>query len=422
MTRSTRILFFFFFLLSLSGFTQQNGLGNSPYSQYGLGDLIWSGPTRNMGMGGAGVASPGEKFVNILNPSLLVYSKAASFEMAALGQYKVVQSADEWQTATGGSIHYGAFALPLHRRWTASLGLHPVTEISYERRYSGQVVGDTSTNYLVQEFGDGGLNKAFFGNGFRITKNFALGVEGSYFFGNKDQLSRVTLDIPGSTVEGIQDFYYFRSLDLKFGAYWSSKLDSSRNINLGLGGTYNFTSTLRTELLSTKEIPFAGNNSATTDTLKQGSVEVVVPEEIRVGFSIYKPGKWSINADLSYIPWESFVFEGENTNLRNSMNFFVGGEFAPNPGSVSNIFTRTFYRVGAFYRQPPYPYNENFIEDFGINFGLSLPITKFAFLNFAATIGQRGTTDFGLIKENYNRFSIGLVINDANWFKRLKLE
>jgi hypothetical protein len=422
MTRSARIFTFFLMLSGSSVFGQQNGLGNSPYSMYGVGDLIWNGPTRNMGMGGVGVASPAENFVNLMNPALLVYSKAASFEMAALGQYKVIQTRDEWQTTTGGTIHYGVFAIPLHKRWTASLGILPFSEISYEKRYSGDVEGNPGVQFLVKETGIGGLNKVFFGNGFRISKNFSLGAEGIYFFGNKDELSLISLNLPGASIDGIRNFYYFRALNLNLGGFFQSVLDSARNVNIGVGLTYNLSSGLKTDLTTTREKQATSVITFPVDTFGQGSLEVGIPEEIKLGLSFFKPQKWSINVDISYVPWETFVFEGKNAGLRNSLNFFVGGEYVPNPMSITSMFARAYYRIGAYYRQPPFPYNGQFIEDYGINFGVSLPVTKFAFLNFAIMVGQRGTTDYGLVLEKYNRFSLGLVINDRNWFKRFKLE
>ncbi len=422
MRRSAKALALFLFLVNSLAFAQTNGLGNSPYSMYGVGDLIWDGTTRNIGMGGTGVASPRDGFVQILNPALLVYSRAASFEMAALGQYKTIQTESEWQSTTGATLHYGVLALPLHRRWTSSLGLMPFTEISYERTYGGAVTNQPSVNYTVNETGSGGLSKVFWGNGVAITRNFSLGLEASYFFGTKDELSIFTLDIPGATSDAVEDSYYFDAFDAKLGAYYSFNLDTVRDIALGFGLTYNLSSELRTELTTTRVRGVQGTTTIPSDTFGIENSTVVIPQTLRFGFNLTKGRSWSVTADISYSPWESFRFEGENPGLRNSMNYYVGGEFVPNPNAVSNIFVRSFFRIGAYYKQPPYPYNEQYIEDFGINFGLSLPITKFAYLNLAAMIGQRGTTDYGLIKENYNRFSLGLVINDSNWFKRLKLE
>ncbi len=422
MRRSAKSFFIFFIFISSVSFSQDNGLGNSPYSMYGVGDLIWNGTTRNMGMGGTGVAAPAANFVNLLNPALLVYSTAASFEMAALGQYKTIETTEEWQSTTGATIHYGAFGIPLARRWTLSLGLLPYSDISYERRYTNAVVDQSGVTYRVKETGTGGLSKAFLGNGFRINKNFALGAEVAYFFGNKEELSQIALDLPNATTDAIQSQYYFRALDIKLGGYYSGVIDSVKNINVGLGLTYNLNSDLKTDLTTTREIPTSGSNSFAIDTFAQSSIGVTIPQEFRLGLSLSKPGKWSITADASYIPWEEFQFEGNDTGLRNSINYHFGGEFVPNPTSVTNVFARTYYRLGGYIRQPPIPYNGQFINDFGINFGLSLPITKFAFLNFAVMAGQRGTTDYGLIREIYTRYSLGLVINDSNWFKRLKLE
>ena len=59
--------------------------------------------------------------------------------------------------------------------------------------------------------------------------------------------------------------------------------------------------------------------------------------------------------------------------------------------------------------------NQQDIKDFGINFGLGIPVGRLSKANLGFEFGQRGTDDFGLIKENYLNFMIGVSLNDL-WF------
>ena len=59
--------------------------------------------------------------------------------------------------------------------------------------------------------------------------------------------------------------------------------------------------------------------------------------------------------------------------------------------------------------------NQQDIKDFGINFGLGIPVGRLSKANLGVEFGQRGTDDFGLIKENYLNFMIGVSLNDL-WF------
>ncbi|MGX7835943.1 hypothetical protein ACWKSR_12405, partial [Campylobacter fetus subsp. venerealis] len=75
---------------------------------------------------------------------------------------------------------------------------------------------------------------------------------------------------------------------------------------------------------------------------------------------------------------------------------------------VGSPLKRGTYRLGLEYQQTPYYLNATNINDLGINFGASLPVNQLSLVNFAVKVGQRGTTDNGLIRENYVNFTLGL--------------
>ena len=57
-----------------------------------------------------------------------------------------------------------------------------------------------------------------------------------------------------------------------------------------------------------------------------------------------------------------------------------------------------------------------------MSFGLGLPVgTNFSNINLGIELGQRGTKDSGLIKENFLRLSVGLSLNDK-WFTKRKFD
>ena len=64
--------------------------------------------------------------------------------------------------------------------------------------------------------------------------------------------------------------------------------------------------------------------------------------------------------------------------------------------------------------------NDEPINEFGMSFGLGIPIgTFFSNANLGIELGQRGTKDSGLIQENFLRLSVGLSLNDK-WFTKRK--
>ena len=64
--------------------------------------------------------------------------------------------------------------------------------------------------------------------------------------------------------------------------------------------------------------------------------------------------------------------------------------------------------------------NGSAIDEFGISFGLGLPVGQFfSNANIGIEIGQRGTIDNNLIEEDFVNIQIGLSLNDR-WFVKRK--
>ena len=62
------------------------------------------------------------------------------------------------------------------------------------------------------------------------------------------------------------------------------------------------------------------------------------------------------------------------------------------------------------------------INEFGISFGVGIPVGRlFSNVNVGFEIGKRGTTDFGLIQENFFNTFISLSFNDR-WFDKRYLD
>jgi hypothetical protein len=78
--------------------------------------------------------------------------------------------------------------------------------------------------------------------------------------------------------------------------------------------------------------------------------------------------------------------------------------------------------VGIRYQQTPYLVNDQKINDFGINFGVTLPLRSLSRLSLAFQVGQRGSTDNDLIQERYFRANLGITVNDNKWFIRRKFD
>lgn len=79
------------------------------------------------------------------------------------------------------------------------------------------------------------------------------------------------------------------------------------------------------------------------------------------------------------------------------------------------------YRIGARFEKTGLVLNNQPIEDFGITFGLGLPVGGISKINIGVELGQLGTLDDGLIKENYANIMLGFSLSDI-WFIKRKYD
>ena len=187
----------------------------------------------------------------------------------------------------------------------------------------------------------------------------------------------------------------------------------------------------------------SGGFLTTSDTLNDDNKDKVkLPMEITFGISFDKPAAsgdkangflskstWSFGTEAFFLRGEDYSNPFEENNLNNSYGLRVGGEIVPdiNAKLRQDYFKRVFYRFGAVARTMPYEQNGKPVEDFGITFGLGLPLGRYDFkysypkyVNLAFELGKRGSLDKGQIKENYFFTTLSFTINDK-WFSRSKL-
>src|SRR5688500_9568542 len=99
-----RFLTFLSFTL-VSGTAAAQGLGNSPYSRIGLGDIIGNtGSIRNLGMGGTGVSTANGFQLNSINPALLYYNNFTVLDFSVASQVKRISDSENDQVDGNASL------------------------------------------------------------------------------------------------------------------------------------------------------------------------------------------------------------------------------------------------------------------------------------------------------------------------------
>ena len=422
-----------------AGGARAQGLGNSPYSRIGLGEYnANTGGVRQMAIGGTGLAAPNAVNVNELNPALLYYTSRTTFEAGYNGQYKTVRNATAASRSGSGTLGYLAFSVPLSAKWGAAVGLKQVSVVDYESNIITNARGATGTAEalsLIQRKGEGGVSEAYLGQGFRLTKDLALGFTAAYVFGVVDETTGTTVQIVNNTDPLVKavDRTHTRYSDFAFraGAHYRHKV--GKDLNLNLAGVYSFGHNLNGRQLVTKEQENASGALIGAPTPESdGPGSTTVPALAQAGISFDNDKNWSVNLDAAQQQWSKFTsFNAGASTLSNTMRLGLGGEFTPDPGSVEHYFQRVSYRAGLSVSELPYQPGGKTLYDRAVSWGFAFPLptaTPLEATTFSLSFiyGVRGNTELlstgaSNVQETYIRGQFGVTLNNR-WFIKRRLQ
>jgi len=398
--------------------------GYSPYTLQGLGERHKNGVINNQAMGGIGIGTASSYFLNTVNPALLPVNYLTVFEIGISGEYRDLTDDNTTASVGGASLSYLAAAFPIFpQRWTMSVGLEPYSSVNYQ--IDTEETFET-TNALVRSTlqGEGGISQAYMGHGVRFLKNFYAGVRVNFLFGSITDQSIVDFtedNINANFITAVFERNSFRDVQLRTGLSYRAKLNETTDLRLGL--IYDLGSEMNVERFQSLERRSRASEVLELDTLVSGEESTLsVPQGIGFGFSFDKDLKWKIGADIFL--QESVPFRGnEQAAPVQRLRIGLGGEITPDLTAVKGYFKRVTYRLGVSYERTPFSLDGNTVNDFGINFGLTLPIPNSAGsgVNLAFLAGQRDVTGQNAVREAYFGFSFGATFNDR-WFIKRKYD
>ncbi|GIV38279.1 MAG: hypothetical protein KatS3mg033_0079 [Thermonema sp.] len=398
---------------------------SSPYSLIGIGNFAPETFAPQQAMGGLGVAYGEFLTGNIKNPALLAKNKNTIFDAAAHARYVWMQDNSQAQEDFGANVDYFSLTLSISKRWSTAFGLMPYTQSNFRTR-SVEFVEGTPFEVEYKYQSTGGINTLFWAHGVQLTKSLSVGVRANYMFGALESETQSML----YTADRDYQVVYYNRLNTKGwavtpGVFWKKDLGAKKRLNIG--ATYTYRNELKTKRFESIEKRSEVGATITVDTLYEGQVgTITLPNQWALGMSIEEPNKWMIGVELSMEQWSDYRFLDENSNFNNTMQLTVGGVYTPNFRSVDSFFERVSYRVGLNYRQLPYQLGGNAVEEFGINFGMSMPVgvnpVRFTYLHWNIGLGQRGTVEKNGLQERFVQLGIGVSMNDLMWFKRPKYD
>ena len=399
------------FLLISASLLAQEGT-TSPYSFYGIGILKFRGTAENRTMGGVGVFSD-SIHLNLQNPASYAGLKLINFSMGASHKNTKQKTATDDQRVSATSLDYIAMGIPMGKLGLG-FGLMPYTSVGYHF-YSNQEDGVTEYS------GSGGLNKAFLSLAYQITPELSLGVESNYNFGmieNTGTSSKENIEY-GTRAYNSSELYGF---SFNIGAIYkrmiTEKLELSGSVTYTPGTSFNSNNYRK---LATVSIRPTGIFTVDEREIDMPNTSFTFPSQFTVGVGITEQKYWGIGAEYTLQETSNFsnrAFETENVSYSNASKFRLGGYIIPNYNSFGDYFKRMSYRGGIRFEQTGLRIDGHEINEFGISFGVGMPVGRlFSNFNLGFEIGQRGTTDYGLIQENFFNTFLSFSLNDR-WFEK----
>lgn len=403
-------------------FAQFNNNTSSPYSRYGLGELHSYSFGRSTAMGGASIASRNGQQINLANPA----SYSAIDSLGFMFEFGIDAKGAKFKNDIGSSyqtdanFQYFAMNFQISNALGTSLGLVPFSDVGYNVAVNENIenTGDIVTTY----YGAGTISKAFLGLAFEPWQFISFGANLNYFFGMLNRNAEVVF-LDGSDFYSVQQYKSLRVSDfsLDFGAQVSIPLNAKNKIILGAIFENNPKYNAKYSDITQKNI--SSGSGIDQDTLfyaaeKDGTIEY--PITYGGGVSFVTKDKLEINVDYYHQNWERAKFLGDKSRFLTDLNkFAAGAEWIPDKFSIRNFYSRVAYRVGFNYEQTYLVFNNQQINQFGISFGVGIPVYRSkSTVNVAAEFGKKGTTENNLVLENYARLNLMVNLYDLWFIKR----
>jgi hypothetical protein len=421
---------------------------NSPYSRYGAGDLVPNQNVVSRGMGGVAIGFGDYQSINFINPASQGYISNTILDLGGevdIRTLKSISSTSKY-TATNTLISYLQLGFPLLTKkfkktdeaknvfWGMSVGLRPISRTNYKiEQHERLFLSPLSDSLNTLNEGSGGINQINIGTGLRV-KNFSIGFNTGYTFGNKDYSTKLefindTVIYQKSNTEQQSRFGgFFLNLGVQY-AFVLNKGTTKQSV-LNIGAYSNLQQNLKAKQDKIEEsFGYDGNGGIyPIDTVtNQNGVKgtVTLPATYGAGFT-YTNKHWLLGVDFETTDWTKYRdYESTNYAQRN-WTIRAGAQYYPakDNTAASRYWSFVKYRAG-FYYGPDYIKISSSRPSYAATVGASFPLTsyqrirygEYVLLNTAVEIGSRGKKENLGLRENVTRISIGISMN-ARWFQR----
>ncbi len=435
-----RFILFFTAIIGWCGFNAQS-LNSSPYTRYGLGDQVKLSSTPFIGMGGASISLANFRYINFSNPAtygtVLRYNPI--FDAGFMGKTSHLKTDLNTLNSTTVALRNFSLLMPLSKKTGFVFGLMPYSNTGYEITNYEDNAGDTIT-YSFK--GAGSVNRLLFGLGQQIINKgdsirFSAGVNASYLFGTLEKSRTVAFQDASYYNTKLLNKSIVRGFVFDVGLHYYEKISNKLTFQLGA------TAKLGSEVKGFQDF-YAYNFKYSADGVTELGKDTVnyyedsegifnLPKGFGIGASVTLDRKITLSAQYEAQNWQSYSetfdsIEYNPTELTQNYRFSYGMEFIPfieESSKNSSAIKLSTYRVGFHHGTTPYFLEDTHLKQYGISFGISIPLissNSTSTVSMAFELGKMGTTQNGLIEDNYFNFNLGFSLSPHarfdRWFKK----
>lgn len=430
---------------------------NSPFSRYGLGNLVGSQHAISRSMGGLSAAyADGNNYnvgqaINFNNPATYGSNYMVTYDLGLSIDSRKLKSANP--SGSFSSIYlipsYLAVSVPLDKTKGLGLafGLRPLTRINYGVESKARLAGD-SIGTIYE--GTGGTNQAFIGIG-KKWKGLSIGLNTGYTFGRKEvstskNFYNDTLQYFQSKSSTQTNFgKMFFQLGFQYEFTLSKKENaadkSAKSLLMRVGATASLQQNLNAVQKISRQtfVTNASGGLIEVDSIaKQDNIKgtIVMPATYDAGFMIMKTltntrgnfQLWSAGIEFTTTQWTKYRDYGQADALNNSWALKLGAQISPNPdGGATSYLSNVNYRFGFQFGKDYINADGNGLKHSSFTLGAGFPIrkwrnyeTQYTVVQAAVQFGRRGSS-VNNITENYTQLTLGFSLSDM-WFIKRKYD
>ena len=384
-------------------------------------------------MGGVGIATRNNRFLNPVNPAAVTARDTLAFmaDYSLFQDNKLFRQGDMRSASNTVNIGDLLISFPIYKSSAMMVGLMPLSNTGYGYSYDvtdPAIIGRTGNiNYTAG--GRGGVYQLFASAGVTFWRRLSVGAEFIYNFGKISKTFTESFSDASYNGASNGNTIQMRAPAGKFGLQYDQPLGTKTTLTLG--ATYR----TRSKIGGYTENYRFSTGTAASDTLyynKNFPSDVYIASEKGIGLSVRHADKLSFELDYTRSDWRDSgldTAEGFTGNLtagtaRSSFStalsesWRAGFEITPNRNDIRYYLRTVTYRAGAYWKNEYYRIDGNPVNAFGITLGATFPVFRWHNgITFGMEFGQRGSLKNNMILERYMNFSVGFNLFDI-WFQK----